>query len=871
MRHILFGQADIYPIAILLKYSSFNEQQIRNTYVDYLVNSGIKEEKISAYTLKYDNKGKAPVKLIREYLDDLLETVDSMGTKYLYVADAAYFKALTKKTRLDPCYGYLFDCVHPGYEHLKIILGVNYQALIFNPALVDKLNMGLQALVDTKADNYIELGSDIIHSAYYPDNEEDIKCALKQLHSYSEISADIETFSLKFNKAGIATIAFAWDEHNGLAFSCDYIVLPATGGFGMSYSNYPIRKLIKEFLETYKGTITWHNANYDLKVLVYTLWMSSYQDYKGMLKGIDTLTKNVDDTKIIAYLALNSTADISLGLKPLAHEFAGNWANDGIKDITEIPLKELLEYNLIDALCTNYVKKKYTPIMIADNQEEIYKSLMLPSMKLILQMELCGMPMSTMKITHAKQELESIQTTELSNIRSSSLIKTLDLLLQTKAMEDTNSKLKVKQHPLSSFNWIEFNPSSPKQVQALLYDLMKLPVIDYTKTKQPAVGEKTLSKLLNHTTNAYHIALINSIINYKRVTKILTTFIPAFMDGIVKQDGRIYLHGSFNIGGTVSGRLSSSDPNLQNIPSNTVDAYLIKEAFVAPEGWLMLGADYNSLEDMVSALTTKDPNKLKVYTDGYDGHSFRAYAYFKNQMPDIENTVDSINSIETNYPHLRQHSKEPTFLLTYRGTYHGLMNSLGIPEAEAKVIETNYHQLYKVSDQYIENRLIQAAKDGYTDVAFGLRVRTPLIAQTVYNGPKMPYEAKAEARTAANAMGQSYGLLNNRSAVDFMEKVWKSPYRYDILPISLIHDAVYLVVKDDIHVVKWVNEELIKSMQWQELPELQHDEVKLGATLNIYWPSWNDPIKIPNSASLEEIRNICDKVKNTQLVQNLYL
>ncbi len=103
-------------------------------------------------------------------------------------------------------------------------------------------------------------------------------------------------------------------------------------------------------------------------------------------------------------------------------------------------------------------------------------------------------------------------------------------------------------------------------------------------------------------------------------------------------------------------------------------------------------------------------------------------------------------------------------------------------------------------------------------------------------------------------MGQSYGLLNNRAANEFMQKVWKSPYRFDIKPAALIHDAIYLVIKDDVQVVEWVNRELIKSMQWQELPEIQHDTVKLGAALDIFWPSWADALELPNDASTEEIR-----------------
>jgi DNA polymerase-1 len=290
--------------------------------------------------------------------------------------------------------------------------------------------------------------------------------------------------------------------------------------------------------------------------------------------------------------------------------------------------------------------------------------------------------------------------------------------------------------------------------------------------------------------------------------------------------------------------------NLQNIPANSIYGKIIKSCFVGPAGWLFCGADFNSLEDYISALTTKDPNKLKVYLDGFDGHCLRAAYYFREQCLDIDPADPvSVNSMKKKYPLLRQESKMPTFALTYQGTWHTLVTNLGFTPDKAKEIEKGYHDMYQVSDKYILDRLHQASRDGYVTVAFGLRVRTPLLGQVVFNGPKMPYEAAAEGRTAGNAMGQSYGLLNNRAAVEFMQKVWTSKYRLDILPVALIHDAIYILIKDEVEIVEWANRELIKSMQWQELPEIQHPTVKLGAALDIFWPSWAHATTMPNNAN----------------------
>jgi len=221
----------------------------------------------------------------------------------------------------------------------------------------------------------------------------------------------------------------------------------------------------------------------------------------------------------------------------------------------------------------------------------------------------------------------------------------------------------------------------------------------------------------------------------------------------------------------------------------------------------------------------------------------------------------TINKIKKAYPELRQKSKAVTFALQYAGTPHTLVANSGFSSEEAERIYTRYHEQYKVSAAYSEAKKKAATVDGYVAVAFGLRVRTPLLKQVVWGQRGMPYEAAAEGRTAGNALSQSYGLLNNRAAVAFMQKVWQSKYRYDIKPVGLIHDSIYILIKDDIEVVEWANRELINAMKWQELPELMHPTVKLGANLDIFWPDWAHPTTLPNEASQEKILEVCREAK----------
>ena len=524
---------------------------------------------------------------------------------------------------------------------------------------------------------------------------------------------------------------------------------------------------------------------------------------------------------------------------------------------SDIPTNELLEYNLKDTLATWYVYNKNKQKMIADEQEGIYKDIQIKRIKLILQMELTGVPLNANQVQVTKAKLLGIRDRHTKILAAEDIIILFTEYLKQKACDDANAKLKTKIKPLSDFDDVKFNPNSNKQLQELLYTTLGLPVIDVTDSKAPATGGKTIKKLVHHTSDEKVLAVLNSIIGVAEVAGLLNTFISAFERAVPRADGRSYLYGNFNIGGTVSGRLSSSSPNLQNMPS-TGNFYAkdVKNCVEVPKGKLLVGIDYNSLEDYISALTTRDPNKLKVYVDEYDGHCLRAFSYFKDRLPGIVDTVKSINSIATIFPDVRQDSKGPTFTLTYGGTYVALMDA-GLSEMEAKAIEGNYHKLYVHSDKWVETKIKQASIDGYVTVAFGLRVRTPILKQTMLGHRSTPFEAQAEGRTAGNTLGQSYGLLNNRAGIEFQERTLASEYRTKILPIMHIHDAQYFIIDDDIDTLHWFNKNVVECVQWQELPELKHDIVKLGGAVDVFYPTWANAITIPNSATKSEIYKSC--------------
>ena len=190
------------------------------------------------------------------------------------------------------------------------------------------------------------------------------------------------------------------------------------------------------------------------------------------------------------------------------------------------------------------------------------------------------------------------------------------------------------------------------------------------------------------------------------------------------------------------------------------------------------------------------------------------------------------------------------------------MDNCGFSEQESKHIESNYHELYKQSDDWVANKIKLAEQQGYLDSAFGLRIRTPVIAKSVLGNSKTPNLALAESRSVGNAIsGQSYCMLTCRALNEFMERVYASEYKHDIMPVNIVHDAIYLMIRDNIHVVKWVNDNLMDCMSWQELNEIKHDKVKLSAELGLFYPDWSNEITLPNNINRKQIKEIVLKSK----------
>lgn len=749
---------------------------------------------------------------------------------HLAVQDAGLFKKLTGRTKVVNTAGYVYPSKFGNY-HVAYI--PPFKAINLDERVRAEATASIDALAAHLAGRYIEPGSTKEVTVHHSHDWLDWQDRLLRL---PRISVDVETTGLKHHESEIRTIGFGLSHNEAVIFEW-----------------HDVKHWLREFFENYEGRLTMHRGAFDLTQLIHKLFMKKLSDTNGIYEGLRVLQPKTDCSLILSFVVTNTCAGNELSLKAQVQSEYGDY---GIEETWKAPLEEVIPYNGKDCAATLWLWDKHMANL--GDLAHVYERLN-SYLREIVWMQLCGLPIDEEVAKKNARILFDRQNELLETIQSHAAVEQYMVLHRERWAEKRNAKLKKKRVTPADCPADEvFNPNSGPQLQVLLFEVLGLPVLSLTRTKQPSTDGDTL-KALCHQPNA-PVNLLKNLIELSQVDKLLSSFVPHFVNA-PKVDGYHVLYGFYNIGGTQGGRLSSDSPNQQNLPSGGNDfAVYIKQMVKAPKGWLFVGADFNALEDKVITLLTRDPNRLKVYSDGYDGHCLRAYSYFKDQMPDIEDTLESINSISTKYKKLRSLSKAPTFALTYFGTYLTLMTNCGFTEDLAHQVEDRFHELYKVSDEWNRRRLDEAAKQGFTILAFGLRLLTPVLHASV-SGKARPSEAAAEERSAGNAFGQSYGLLNSRAAHGFMDRVIEARLWNDIRPAAQIHDAQYYWVRRDAKLVKWVNDNLIPEMEWQELPELQHDTLKLGGELIVYAPDWSTELKIPNGATYGQIGDILNGIK----------
>ena len=258
----------------------------------------------------------------------------------------------------------------------------------------------------------------------------------------------------------------------------------------------------------------------------------------------------------------------------------------------------------------------------------------------------------------------------------------------------------------------EFNPDSPKQLAEVLFDKMGLPATKRTKT-----GYSTDASVLRDLAAAGH-EIAARIMEYREVTKLMSTYIEA-LPALLAEDGRI--HTTFNQTVAATGRLSSTNPNLQNIPVRTEFGRKIRAAFVPPEpGWVMVSADYSQIELRILAHLSGDVGLIEAFTGGEDFHAATAARVFGVE-------VDAIT------PEYRSRAKAVNFGIVYGQSAHGLADSLKIGHAEAQAMIDRYYAAYPRVRAFLDETVAAAHRDGYAVTMFGRKRRIPELVSRNYN------------------------------------------------------------------------------------------------------------------------------------------
>ncbi|MFJ2454783.1 DNA polymerase I [Pseudomonas protegens] len=325
----------------------------------------------------------------------------------------------------------------------------------------------------------------------------------------------------------------------------------------------------------------------------------------------------------------------------------------------------------------------------------------------------------------------------------------------------------------------EFNLGSPKQLGSILYDKLGLPVLKKTAKGQPSTAEEVLAKLAE---DDYPLPRV--LMQYRSMSKLKSTYTDRLPEQINPRTGRI--HTSYHQAVASTGRLSSSDPNLQNIPVRTAEGRRIRQAFIAPPGYKLLAADYSQIELRIMAHLSRDEGLLNAFRNNLDVHTATAAEVFKVELKDV--TSDQ-----------RRSAKAINFGLIYGMGAQKLGKDIGVDTKQAKAYIDTYFARYPGVREYMDRTRAQAADQGYVETIFGRRLYLPEI-----NSNK-PQERAGAERTAINAPMQG-------TAADIIKKAmvavdnWLASSGLDARVILQVHDELVLEVREDL--VDQVREEI---------------------------------------------------------------
>ena len=384
-----------------------------------------------------------------------------------------------------------------------------------------------------------------------------------------------------------------------------------------------------------------------------------------------------DDTMLESFV-LNSTATRH-DMDSLAQRYLGyttikfeDVAGKGAKQISfsQVGINEASRYAAEDADVTLRLHRALAPQLLAlPSLDQVYREIEMPLVPVLASIEANGVQVDVAELRRQSQDLS-----------------TRMLAAQQKATELAGRS---------------FNLDSPKQLQAVLFDELKLPALVKTPKGQPSTNEEALEAI------AGQHELPRVILDYRGLAKLRSTYTDKLPEMVNAATGRV--HTSYHQSGAATGRLSSSDPNLQNIPIRTDDGRRIRRAFVAPEGKLLLAADYSQIELRIMAHLSEDPGLVRAFEQGADVHRATAAEVFGRSL-------DEVTSNE------RRAAKAINFGLMYGMSAFGLARNLGIDRGQAQDYVALYFSRYPGVRDFMDRMRQQAREQGYVETLFGRRL-----------------------------------------------------------------------------------------------------------------------------------------------------
>jgi DNA polymerase I len=567
---------------------------------------------------------------------------------------------------------------------------------------------------------------------------EQLNAWIKKLNAASIAAFDTETTSLDEMVARIVGVSFSVEEGSAAYVPCEHVGPDVTEQLPLA----EVLAALKPWLESAKHAKVAQHAKYDLHVLA---------NHDIAAKGFD------EDTMLQSYVleahkshSLDSLAQRLLGRKGLSYE---DVAGKGAAQIpfAQVAVDVATKYSSEDSDFTLSVYHEMHKLLAAEPAlEKVYRDIEMPATHVLQRIERHGVLIDAGKLAHQSQQLAA------------------------RMMELEKQAYEMAEQP--------FNLGSPKQIGEIFFDKLKMPVVKKTASGAPSTDEEVLEKL------ALDYPLPKVILEHRGLAKLKGTYTDKLPKMINLRTGRVHTHYAQAV--AVTGRLSSNDPNLQNIPIRTAEGRRVREAFIAPPGSKIVSADYSQIELRIMAHISEDESLLRAFSEGLDVHKATASEVFSVAL-------DQVSSEQ------RRYAKVINFGLIYGMSAFGLASNLGIERSAATAYIDKYFQRYPGVKRYMDETRASAKAKGYVETVFGRRLWLPEI-----NSPNGPRRGGAE-RAAINAPMQGTAADLIKLSMIAVDKALYSQQRKTKM-IMQVHDELVFEVPEA--ELDWVKQEVPKMM-----------------------------------------------------------